>query len=176
MRLAYSDPPYPGCASYYPEDEEVCVFEAMFKLIEERYDGWALSTHQRGLQMLGVLPEGVRVAVWVKPWAVHRPRLRIQYHWEPVIYQCARPLRAPGDRCYPDFVIANATSKRGCVGAKPVDFCWWLFALMGARPGDTLDDVYPGSGVVGREFEAFSRCGFPAELAVPFEALTLEGV
>jgi hypothetical protein len=40
------------------------------------------------------------------------------------------------------------------VGAKPAAVCAWIFALLGAAPGDTLDDLFPGSGAVGRAWAA----------------------
>ena len=35
------------------------------------------------------------------------------------------------------------------IGGKPRDFCRWMFGLLGARVGDTLDDLFPGTGAVG---------------------------
>jgi hypothetical protein len=32
------------------------------------------------------------------------------------------------------------------IGAKPAVVCRWIFTLLGAAPGDTLDDLFPGSG------------------------------
>lgn len=43
------------------------------------------------------------------------------------------------------------------IGAKPAAFCRWMFDLIGATPTDTLDDLFPGSGIVGRTWDAF--CG-----------------
>ena len=37
----------------------------------------------------------------------------------------------------------------GMIGGKPRDFCRWMFGLLGARVGDTLDDLFPGTGAVG---------------------------
>ena len=34
------------------------------------------------------------------------------------------------------------------IGQKPKAFCLWLFAWLGAEPGDELDDRSPGSGQV----------------------------
>jgi hypothetical protein len=31
-----------------------------------------------------------------------------------------------------------------------------MFAQLGARPGDTLDDLYPGSGAVGRAWALYA--------------------
>ena len=33
--------------------------------------------------------------------------------------------------------------------------CRWIFDLLGAAPGDTLDDLFPGSGAIGRAWAAF---------------------
>ena len=53
------------------------------------------------------------------------------------------------------------------LGAKPAAVCRWIFALLGAGPGDTLDDLYPGSGAVSRAWAAYtsseaSRHGYPS--------------
>lgn len=34
------------------------------------------------------------------------------------------------------------------VGMKPPQFAEWVFRMLGAAPGDELDDLYPGSGAV----------------------------
>ena len=44
------------------------------------------------------------------------------------------------------------------IGAKPAAVCRWIFALLGAGPGDTLDDLFPGSGAVSRAWAAYT-CG-----------------
>ena len=36
------------------------------------------------------------------------------------------------------------------IGAKHAAVCRWIFTLLGAAPGDTLDDLFPGSGAVSR--------------------------
>jgi hypothetical protein len=41
-------------------------------------------------------------------------------------------------------------------GAKPAAVCRWIFGLLGAEPGDTLDDLFPGSGAVTRAWAAFT--------------------
>jgi len=40
------------------------------------------------------------------------------------------------------------------IGAKPAAVCRWIFTLLGACPGDTLDDLFPGSDAVGRAWVA----------------------
>jgi len=42
------------------------------------------------------------------------------------------------------------------IGAKPAAVCRWIFTLLGAGPGDTLDDLFPGSGAVGRAWAAYT--------------------
>jgi len=42
------------------------------------------------------------------------------------------------------------------VGAKPAAVCRWIFTLLGAAPGDMLDDLFPGSGAVGRAWAVFT--------------------
>ena len=36
--------------------------------------------------------------------------------------------------------------------------CRWIFTLLGAEPGDTLDDLFPGSGAVSRAWAAYTGC------------------
>jgi hypothetical protein len=96
---------------------------------------------------LPLAPEGARVAAWVKPFASFKPGVNPAYAWEPVIYSPARS----GERDRPtvrDWVSANITLQRGLSGAKPAAFNLWLFELLGAREGDTFDDLYPGTGGV----------------------------
>jgi len=40
--------------------------------------------------------------------------------------------------------------------------CRWIFTLLGAAPGDTLDDLFPGSGSVRRAWAAFTSSPEPA--------------
>ncbi|WNV83249.1 hypothetical protein [Umezawaea sp. Da 62-37] len=42
------------------------------------------------------------------------------------------------------------------IGTKPAAFCRWIFDLLGAAPGDDLDDLFPGSGVITRAWTAFA--------------------
>jgi hypothetical protein len=43
------------------------------------------------------------------------------------------------------------------VGAKPATFCYWLFDLLGALPGDELVDLFPGSGGVARAWHYYGE-------------------
>lgn len=58
-----------------------------------------------------------------------------------------------------DWVAANITLQRGVHGAKPMEFCFWLFEMLGLTPGDDLADLYPGSGAVSMAWDAWKRQG-----------------
>ncbi len=53
--------------------------------------------------------------------------------------------------------ISPLTTLPGRVtGTKPAAFCHWVFTLLGAAPGDTLDDLFPGSGAISRAWAAYT--------------------
>ena len=166
MRLAYADPPYPGQARrHYKNDPsgipaaEVDHKELVERLLRE-YDGWALSTSSPVLPMIELLIHGpdpahddwhpeVRTAAWVKPWASWKPTHRVQYTWEPVLF---KPVRIKGHRgvaSVRDYIVANITMKKGTHGAKPDTFNDWILDLIGYQVGDTLDDLFTGTGGMG---------------------------
>lgn len=157
MRLAYADPPYPGKAHLYPENEEVDHVELIERLRE--YDGWALSTMTTSLaHCLAIAPEA-RIAAWVRtnapPFNPSRYELGPVRSWEPVLYVPCRP--APAVR---DTLLAEAPTgfraQAGLTGTKPRPFCEWLFRILGAEPDDTLADFFPGSGAVGAAWAQFA--------------------
>lgn len=157
IRVAYADPPYPGCAHRYPEKQEVDHAELIARLVEEFPDGWALSTHVPGLRLvLPLCPEDVRVMAWVKPFAVFKPNVGVAYAWEPVIVRGGRK-RTRGQPTVRDWVSENITLRRGMVGAKPEGFCWWLFDVLNLREGDELVDLFPGSGAVSAAWRRWLR-------------------
>ena len=39
---------------------------------------------------------------------------------------------------------------------KPAAVCRWIFTLLGAAPGDSLDDLFPSSGAVSRAWDAYT--------------------
>lgn len=163
MRLAYADPPYPGQAKRHYGDHPDYDGEVDHVELVERlagYDGWALSTSMVALRdVLPLTPREAVVAVWVNNNAEPPGARRLPHHycWEPVIVSPAR-LR-------PD--VKNAwigpphTAYFGgkIVGQKHPTMIRWLFALMGAAPGDDLDDLFPGSGAVTKAWETWSRQG-----------------
>lgn len=41
-------------------------------------------------------------------------------------------------------------------GMKPPEFGVWLFRQLGARPGDELADLFPGSGAITRAWDLYT--------------------
>ena len=164
MRFAYADPPYLGCAHFYPENEEVDHAQLIAQLVDEFPDGWALSLHSPSLRIiLPLCPDDVRVMAWVKPFAVYKPNVNPAYAWEPVIVRGGRK-RTREQPTVRDWVASPITLRTGMVGAKPETFCLWLFEVLGMHPGDEFVDVFPGSGAVTLAWQRF-QSRMPLEVA-----------
>lgn len=168
MRFGYADPPYIGKAKKYYSHDPLCAevdhAALVERLVTEFPDGWALSCSSPSLRIiLPMCPESVRIGAWVKPFCVFKKGVRPAYAWEPVIFAGGRNKNHPpppkgGKATTPkDFISANITLRRGLVGAKPEAFCFWLFDILGARQGDELYDLFPGTGAVGRAWEKYTR-------------------
>lgn len=163
MRFAYADPPYPGLADRYYGDHPDFAGEvnhaALVRYLSSpgRFDGWALSTSAVALPAVLALCAGlpVRVAAWIRGGRTNaRPRGPLS-SWEPVVYAGGRDGSARLDSL--TFVArARTTDPDRVVGAKPATFIRWMFELLGAQPGDELEDLFPGSGGVTRAWELYS--------------------
>jgi len=178
VRFAYADPPYLGCGKLYvahhPEaliwDDPETHRRLIERLSDEWPDGWALSLSAPSLyDLLPMCPRDVRVMPWVKPFASFKPGVRVAYAWEPVIVRGGRK-GTRADATVRDWVAANITMKRGLTGAKPREVCLWLFEVLGAEPGDTLDDLFPGSDAVGAAWAEWVGGKSPLP-QLPLEAL-----
>ena len=150
LRLAYADPPYPGKARLYRDHRDYGGEVNHAALIGRlsAYDGWALSTSAGALPgVLALCPLGIRVAAWHKGERVTRSRYPLNA-WEPVVYHGGRQI--PGALRRADSIVCGVTpvsTRPGhVIGAKPAAVCRWIFALLGACPGDTLDDLFPAPG------------------------------
>jgi hypothetical protein len=160
LRLAYADPPYPGKARLYrghPDYRgEVDHAELIGRLAA--YDGWALSTSAGAPPaVLALCPPGVRVAAWHRGERATRSRWPL-HAWEPVIFHGGRQL-VTGPRRADSLVCGVGpldTLPGRVIGAKPAAVCRWIFTLLGAGPGDILDDLFPGSGAVARAWAAYT--------------------
>lgn len=153
MKFAYADPPYykQGKKLYGKLHEEAHIWdsqEAHIKLIEELYsnyiDGFALSCNPANLNwILPKFPE-LRVCAWVKTFHQIRPTT-VQFAFEVVLLHGGRKdnKRKPMVR---DWFQGNATRKKGLPGAKSLEFNLWILDLLNYQLGDTLDDIFPGTG------------------------------
>jgi hypothetical protein len=92
---------------------------------------------------------------WVKPFAAFKPNVPVAYAWEPMLVKPCRKPVVTGRVVMRDWFAENITMQRGLPGVKPEALCRWLFEVLGADPDDELDDMFPGSGAVGRAWEAW---------------------
>ena len=173
MKFAYADPPYLGCgrlyARHHPDamawDDPETHRRLIERLSDEWPDGWALSLHAPSLRtLLPMCPPDVRVAAACKDFAQIRP-VRVQFMWEPVIWRGGRKARvAASPRDWLTYNTAPRSGARdGMIGGKPMAFCRWVFDLLGAERGDTLDDLFPGTGAVSLAWN--ERAGGPPQMA-----------
>jgi hypothetical protein len=163
--MGYADPPYPGQSKrLYGEHAdyagEVDHHELICDLLARYPGGWALSTSVKALPVvLRSCPDRVLVHCWLKRATSPPMGDNRMYSWEPVIL-CDTPNPVTPTRMHCEVNVEQHTfrekPKGYLVGKKPEGFCFWLFAAMGLCPGDSLDDLFPGSGAVGRAWDAWS--------------------
>lgn len=161
--FCYADPPYIGQAKKHYKHDSRCAevdHEGLIWHMDQKYGHWALSCSSPSLkQILSWCPDDVRVMAWVKPFCSFKPNVGVAYAWEPVIVKGARPR----DREQPtirDWVSANITLQKGLSGAKPIEFCFWLFEVLNMQSEDELIDMYPGTGAVSKAWEIYRQSLF----------------
>jgi hypothetical protein len=172
LRFAYADPPYLGCGALYAKhhpdalvwDDPETHRQLIERLSDEWPDGWALSGNSTTLKdILPMCPRDARVMAWVKPFAVFKPNVGVAYAWEPVIVRGGRK-RTRQQQTVRDWCAVNITLRRGFTGAKPDKLIAWLFDVLNVQAGDTVDDLFPGSGAVTRAIAARLDVRPPLEL------------
>jgi hypothetical protein len=174
MRFAYADPPYLGSSrKHYSDHADADVYDTVDGhrtlidcLVSDFADGWALSMAARNLHtLLPLCPAEARVCAWVKPYTTFFRNVNPAWAWEPVVVCGGRP-RGSAKPTVRDWLRASSPAQhgRGFVGRKPVEFCYWLFELLGAEAHDELVDLFPGSGAVTR---AWAR--WTTELPLPLD-------
>lgn len=176
MKVAYADPPYPGCAHLYADHPDYAGevdHAGLLRDLDDQYDGWLL--HSSSVALPDVIRwadkmhvEGYRIMPWVKPFAAFKRNVSVAYAWEPVMVKpCRKPVVSHRvvmrDWLYTqtsdlanderDFIVESITLQRGLTGAKPEAVCRWAFEMLGMEPTDELVDLYPGSGAVTRAWE-----------------------
>ncbi len=157
MRFAYADPPYfgEGKRRYnHPKWDIPDNYRQFIEWLSAAYpDGWALSASVPSLRvLLPFCPEKIRIAAWVKPFAVFRANVNPAYAWEPILFVGGRK-RARMEPTVRDWFPCVITLKKGLVGAKPEKVCEWITTLLGATKEDTFDDIFPGTGAFTRTWQ-----------------------
>ena len=156
MAFAYADPPYLGCGKLYAKghpdardcDDPEWHRDLIKRLVSDYPDGWAMSLSTPSLKhILPMCPTETRVAAWVKPFCIFKPNVGVAYAWEPVLFFGGRK-RTRQQPTVRDWCSVNITLKRGLTGAKPEAFTHWLLSVLNVQMGDTLADLFPGSGAV----------------------------
>jgi hypothetical protein len=159
MKFAYADPPYLSCCGlydhYHPDGlcwDDPATHRALIQRLNRDYpDGWAMSLSTPSLQtILPMCPDDVRIAAWVKPFAAFKRNVRNAYTWEPVILRGGRVSSKDGAPVTRDHLAESITLRRGLTGAKPERFCRWVLDMLGYIDGDQVDDLFPGTSVMGR--------------------------
>lgn len=169
-RFAYADPPYPGLSRRYylahPDFAGEVDHGELIKRLTCSFDGWALSTSAAALpSLLPACPTGTRVAAWFRgerPTASYSPLNA----WEPVLYFGGRRQLSAGSARRVDALVhvarARLTDPHRVVGAKPAEFCAWLFQLLGATSVDDFVDLFPGSGGVAKAWQTYHAAALDA--------------
>lgn len=156
--------------------DEVDTHERLITHLADHYpDGWALSASSGSLRHLlhPACPPDVRISPWCKTFSAFKKGVRPAYAWEPVIWRGGRnpgnghphaPPEKGGKQNTPkDFceswqqdggLFAPITLRKGFTGAKPPEFCEWVLDLLNVQPGDTVDDLFPGTGIMGERSAA----------------------
>jgi hypothetical protein len=115
------------------------------------FDGWAIATTPDAVAAVyPPLPVGTRIMVWHKPNAMPSGA-RIASTWEAVlVFPPADRRSIRGARMVPD-VLRCAPPASGFAGAKPAAWVRWVLDALGYdQDEDTVTDLFPGSGAVGR--------------------------
>ena len=98
---------------------------------------------------------GARWMAWVKGFAAFKRNVPVAYAWEPVIVKPARKPVVSKRLVLRDWIECPITLRRGLTGAKPEVVAHWAFETVAARPDDTLDDLFPGTGAVAEAWRTW---------------------
>ena len=163
MKFAYADPPYLGQGKLYAKNhpearawDDLATHDDLIRRLSAEFpDGWAMSCSSPSLKrILPLCPDDVRVMAWVKPFCIFRPNVGVAYAWEPVIVRGGRR-RTRQQKTVRDWCSVNITLRKGLTGAKPREFCLWLLSVLNFELGDTLHDIFPGTGIMTESVDGF---------------------
>lgn len=130
--------------------DDLTEHRALIERLADKYDGWAIATTPDGLGAYHPLPVSARVMAWHRPRAIPGGQ-RLMSKWEAVIVFVPEGRRARDEGDMVGDVLTAAAPNAGFAGAKPPEWTRWVLAALGYDPvTDTVDDLFPGSGAVGR--------------------------
>lgn len=174
MRFAFADPPYLGCGRLYAAHHDQALAwddpethrTLIARLVDEYPDGWLMCLSSPSLRtILPMCPDDCRVGSWVKPFAAFKAGVTVAYAWEPVIFRGGRK-RPRTDDTVRDWVSEVITLQKGLPGAKPERFCEWVLDLLNVNEReDQIDDLFPGTGIMGRVVERRRKA---KQISLPF--------
>ena len=176
MRLAIADPPYPPFigaggmkarasrwygdgqrsrkdrpADNHPEaalwDRPERHRQLLIDLLRD-YDGFAIATSLDGLSAYGDLPSAARIAIW------HRSNANPGAHRIRTTCECVIVLPPAGRRSNRGGVgmvsdhLSCPVPRGGFTGRKPDAWVDWVLDMLTWQNGDSVDDLFPGSGQV----------------------------
>lgn len=173
MRLAIADPPYlgraarwyssagrahgrgAGVADHHPHAAEWDRPGRHLQLVRDLdrdYDGWAIAAAAQTMHVYAAACPDARVMVWHRENALPSGS-RVRNVWEPVF------LRIPAGReGYSSGLSVSDVLRCGVgagvapgsrfAGAKPAQWTHWVLDALGYVEGDTVVDLFPGSGAV----------------------------
>jgi hypothetical protein len=174
-RLAIADPPYLGTADLFYGDQGVGYDKGLkttsntnpnahlwdnpethlelLDYLKDNFDSYAiaLNTHSVGLYSKRIKfgsQNGFRLCSWIRPNSAPTGS-RIRPSWEPVIVYNAKDRRSyrSGLARTKDYLIANPPRNK-FIGTKPFEWTEWVTELLGYEEGDTISDLFVGSGAV----------------------------
>lgn len=183
MRLAIADPPYPPfvgsggrknrATRWYgseqrsrqdsPADSHANAAEwndpethrALFVALRTQFDAFAICTSPDGLAAYGPLPPECRIGVWIKPNSCPSSH-RIMNSWEAVLFCPAIGRRSSRTPWGAIRDVHTESAPRGFPGQKPEGYTHWLLKCLSYDPAvDTVLDLFPGSGAVGRAISSY---------------------
>lgn len=161
MKIGYADPPYPGCAHLYKDHEDYegeVDHRGLIARLQSGFDGWVLHSSSVAMpHVVPMLPDGVRIMAWTKGFCAFKRNVSVAYAWEPVYVKAARKPVVSKRLTMRDWIECPITLRRGLTGAKPEKVCHWAFEMVGARPTDSFEDLFPGTGAVGRAWGTWQR-------------------
>lgn len=165
--VAFADPPYENESKQHYGWHKDFQGEVDYTVLTERlckeYANWIMCMKVSTLPKIAMKldADGVkyRIGVWCKTNSVFKKNVNPVYSWEPVIFVGGR--RLPKDHGWVrDYCLSPIAVRRDrFVGAKPQAFCNWIFAMMGMQCGDSMEDIFPGTGAVGNAWEFVNANG-----------------